>query len=400
MRIHSVDYTEYGGQSYAWTVEELLLIDINLIVGKNATGKSRVLRVINGVARLIEGSLTPATISSGNYRIVLKDDQISKARQEPRRAPKPDMVYLAEIHESKVLRESLEVGGVPKLPRGKTGRGKVFFEKNKEDIDVQIPEGQLAATSRRDLEQHAFFEDLHKWAASVRYYESARTEANAYSAFQGKVSVEAVHSAPLQSQLHLAIKSGQEKFGRDLSSAVISDMRKVGYEIEAFGLMPAQGLAFPAALQADSGTMQTLYVSESGVAKKLAQNEISDGMLRALATLIFLHFIRLQRKGGCFLIDDIGEGLDFDRSTRLIQVVTEHAEKGHIQLVMTTNDRFVMNHVPLDYWSIIQREKGNVRVFNRRNAADRFAEFEEFGFNNFDFFAKQFFSTGVETKDK
>ncbi len=400
MRIHSLDYTEYGGQSYAWTVEDLSLIDINLIVGKNATGKSRVLRVINGMARLIEGSLTPATISSGNYAIVLKEDPIASHRKKIHRAPKPDMVYRAELHESKVLSESLHVGGVPKLTRGKTGRGKVFFEKNDEYIDVQIPEGQLAATSRRDLEQHAFFEDLHTWATSVRYYESARTEANTYSSFIGKVSVEAVHGAPLQSHLHLAIKSGQERFGRDLTSAVISDMRKVGYEIEDFGLMPAQGVAFPTVLQADSGSMQTLYVSESGINKKLLQHEISDGMLRALATLIFLHFIRLQKKGGCFLIDDIGEGLDFDRSNRLIQVVTDEAEKGHIQLVMTTNDRFVMNHVPLDYWSIIQREKGNVRVFNRRNAADRFAEFEEFGFNNFDFFAKQFFSTGVETKDK
>jgi hypothetical protein len=130
----------------------------------------------------------------------------------------------------------------------------------------------------------------------------------------------------------------------------------------------------------------------------LLQGEISDGMMRALSTLIFIHFLRLQKKPGCFLIDDIGEGLDFDRSTRLIATIIELAEKNHLQLVMTTNDRFVMNGVPLQYWSVVEREKGTVKVFNNRNHPERFSEFEEFGFHNFDFFAKQFFSSGVQTK--
>lgn len=187
MRIHSVDYTEYGGQSHAWSIEDLSFIDVNLIVGKNATGKSRVLRVISAAARLIEGTLTPANILTGKYKFVLKDDPIVTDRKRSRGEPKPDVVYSLEIQEGRVLSEVLEIGGVEKLTRAKTGRGKVFFEKNDTYIDVQIPEGQLAATTRRDLEQHSFFEDLHSWAASVRYYETARTEANTYSAFQGSL---------------------------------------------------------------------------------------------------------------------------------------------------------------------------------------------------------------------
>lgn len=389
MHIHSITYTEYGGQSYAWSVDDLSLIEINLVVGKNATGKSRVLRVINGLARLIEGSLPPGGITSGSYKAVLRDTPTTG------RDARPDYVYRVEIHEGKVLRENLEVGGVEKLNRGENGRGKIYFEKNGVFIDVQIPEAQLAAATRRDSQQHGYFEELHDWAKSVRYYESARTESNAYSAFEGKPSLDAFGNLPLQSQLHLAIKIGREKFGRDFLSPVIGDMRRVGYEITDFGLMPAKGIVHPIP---SSGAMQTLYVNEDGIDKKLPQNEISDGMLRALSTLVFLHLIRLKKKPGCFLIDDIGEGLDYDRSTKLIAVVIEHAEKGHLQLVMTTNDRFVMNGVPLKYWCVVQRKKGKVHVYNERNSAERFAEFEEFGFNNFDFFAKQFFAAGVETK--
>lgn len=388
MKLHSLAYMEFGGKSYAWTLDDLSLIEINLIVGKNSTGKSRVLRVINGLARLIDGTLPPGGIVSGSYKAVLKDTPTA------RKDLGPDYVYQIEIHEGKVQREILEVGGIEKLNRGENGRGRVYFEKIRDYIDVQIPEPQLASATRRDSQQHEYFEVLHDWAKSVRYYESARTEVNAFSAFEGKLNADAFGNSPLQSQLHLAVKIGKERFGHDLLSLVISDMRRIGYEITDFGLMPAIGVISPIG---NSSSMQTLYLSENGIDKKLSQNEISDGMLRAFSTLLFLHFIRLQKKQGCFLIDDIGEGLDYDRSTKLIAVVIEQAEKGHLQLVMTTNDRFVMNGVPLKYWSVMQRNNGRVSVYNERNSADRFADFEEFGFNNFDFFAKQFFSAGVAT---
>jgi predicted ATPase len=392
MRLHSIAYTEYEEETYAWQLDELSLIEINLIVGKNATGKSRVLRLVNGLARLIDGSMSPASISSGHYRVVFKDNESSRTE-----SIKPDITYTVEIFQSKVTKEVLKVGGDIRLDRGKGGRGSIFFSKNNAYIDVQVPETNLASSARRDSQQHQFFEFLHEWANSVRYYESARTEVNSFTSFQGKVTSETLKHNPLQTDLQLITKLGKDQYGRDFVSAVIRDMRKIGYAISDFGLMPFTGISNPLPI---AGVPQTIFVLEEGIDKKLPQTELSDGMLRALSTLIFLHFIRLQKQFGCILIDDIGEGLDFDRATKLISVVIEQAEMGHLQLVMTTNDRFVMNQVPLKYWSIMQRKKGKVSVFNKRNAAERFAEFEEFGFNNFDFFAKEFFSNGVAVESE
>ncbi len=92
------------------------------------------------------------------------------------------------------------------------------------------------------------------------------------------------------------------------------------------------------------------------------------------------------------MIDDIGEGLDFDRATKLISIVIRQAEQIYSQFCMTTNDRFVMNKVPLEYWCILEREKGKVKSINPRNSSDTFKDFEEYGFNNFDLFAKGFYS--------
>ncbi|MES1225487.1 MAG: ATP-binding protein, partial [Bacteroidota bacterium] len=59
-------------------------------------------------------------------------------------------------------------------------------------------------------------------------------------------------------------------------------------------------------------------------------------------------------------------------------------------------DRFVMNKVPLKYWSIIQRNLSGSKIFNYKNSKKVFDEFEFTGLNNFDFFSKNFFENGFK----
>ena len=93
----------------------------------------------------------------------------------------------------------------------------------------------------------------------------------------------------------------------------------------------------------------------------------------------------------CFLIDDIGEGLDYERASNLIKLVIEKAKSNNIQIIMSTNDRFVMNNVPLEYWAIINREGAKVKIFNRNNSNEMFEDFKYTGLNNFDLFSSDFY---------
>jgi hypothetical protein len=52
---------------------------------------------------------------------------------------------------------------------------------------------------------------------------------------------------------------------------------------------------------------------------------------------------------------------------------------------MSTNDRFVMNNVPLEYWSIMQRYPNESKIYNYRNSRKQFEDFELTGLSNFDF---------------
>ncbi len=94
------------------------------------------------------------------------------------------------------------------------------------------------------------------------------------------------------------------------------------------------------------------------------------------------------------LIDDIGEGLDFSRAQAFISLLIERAKGNKLQMIMTTNDRFIMNGVPLCYWGIVRRHANKVHVLNERNSREIFDDFSSLGLNNFDFFSTNFFEEG------
>jgi ABC-type antimicrobial peptide transport system ATPase subunit len=126
---------------------------------------------------------------------------------------------------------------------------------------------------------------------------------------------------------------------------------------------------------------------------------MSQGMFRALSIIIHLTYHSMMKTPATILIDDIGEGLDYDRSTKLINLLIELAEKNdNIQLIMSTNDRYVMNKVPFKYWQLIDRKGGECKVYNYQNSKEIFEEFKRTGLNNFDFLATDFINAEREQK--
>ena len=122
-------------------------------------------------------------------------------------------------------------------------------------------------------------------------------------------------------------------------------------------------------------------------------------MFRALSLIIQITYLEfnLNSNSTCILIDDIGEGLDFERSTKLIKYLVKKAEelKGRVQLVMSTNDRFVMNSVPLKYWTVIDKENGKMKFYTQKSHPEIFEDFEDIGLNNFDFFSGEYFKQKI-----
>jgi AAA15 family ATPase/GTPase len=168
-------------------------------------------------------------------------------------------------------------------------------------------------------------------------------------------------------------------------------MKKIGYDLSNIGTktpsFPSNSSSF-----ADPNLLgQYLYVQEKNLNYYTEQSEISQGMFRVLSLLIQVNYSLLSDQPSCIIIDDIGEGLDFQRSSAIIKLLIEKAKTGLIQLIMTTNDENIMNGVPLEYWSVIERQPGVAKLHNYSNSPEQFEQFKHIGLNNFDFFASEFY---------
>ena len=178
------------------------------------------------------------------------------------------------------------------------------------------------------------------------------------------------------------------QYGEAFDKAVIRDMGQLGYNLTEVGMDDMR--QFPLQLNLPEPIFG-MFVREKDRDAKLPQMYMSQGMFRALALVIHINVASFGGQRTLVLVDDIGEGLDFERSASLIDVLTRHTKASGLQIIMTTNDRFVMNRVPLEYWSLLRRTGSTVHAYTERNSPNEFTEFKYMGLSNFDFFTSETF---------
>lgn len=377
MLLKSITYKEYEKDPRQWILNKFDLNQINLIVGKNASGKTRTMNVISGLARII--SEPKLTINNGYY-LACFENGIGKIEYEIR------------LKNGAVTKEKLTIDGEPYLDRSMHGKGKMKNVLVNKMLEFKIPSDELAIT-RRDSVQYPFLEKLFNWGEQLRHFR--------FNTKLGKDSLAIINSAlkPIDYNLKETdrlielFRNGERELGQAFKQAIISDFNRVGYNITDVKTDELTSVRIETNL---ADKVIGIVVQESDREGYTDQNAMSMGMYRALSIIIHFNYYQLKKKSGTVLIDDIGEGLDFERSTNLIQLLIEKAPLSNIQLIMSSNDRFVMNNTDLEYWHLINRNGSIVNLLNHINSAKIFDEFSFTGLSNFDFFSSDFFKEGFE----
>ena len=380
MMLQKFNYSEFTDKPNSWSIDGLLLENINLLVGKNATGKTNTLTKITWLGNMLAG-IQPQLLNSGNYNVEFTHDNATYQ-------------YKLFLLLQKVEYEELIINGEQKFERGHDGKGQIFATQFKDKMKFQLSPNQLVVTSKRDAIQHPFLEELARWAEGQRMY--------AFSSNMGKDTILLandmnninVDPRDMNSVIGLYLK-GEREFPQDFRKRIINSMNSIGYELSNIGVSSDPN-SLP--LMPHTGNINglVLYVGEKDSNTAILQPYMSQGMFRALSLIIQTTYNTLKNLSTTVLIDDIGEGLDFERSTKVINFVSQIAKEGKGQIIMSTNDRFVMNNVHLKYWHIIQRQGGKCKIYNYHNAKEIFEEFKYTGLNNFDFLATDFINTKLE----
>jgi len=373
MILKKFEYSEYPNTPNSWSLKEFELGNINLFVGKNATGKTNTLTKIAWLGNMLAGK-RPQLLDSGNYDVEFVHDDKT-------------YLYKLNLQSNKVKYEELIEDGEQKFKREEDGTGKISaIQFPNEKMDFQLQMTQLVVTSKRDAYQHPFLEELSKWAWGQRVY--AFGGAMGHQTFFVKNEETEVYVDPADVNGVVGLyMGGRLDPKRNFKKRIIDYMNRIGFELDDIDVSPV--IVQLNSVNATSG--YELYIREKNSSAIITQLRMSQGMFRALSLIIHIVFNTMMELSTTILIDDIGEGLDFDRSTKLIDLLIELAtDNKYIQLIMSTNDRFVMNKVPLEYWQLIDREGGTCKVYNYKKYKNIFEEFRYTGLNNFDFLATDF----------
>jgi energy-coupling factor transporter ATP-binding protein EcfA2 len=349
-------------------------------VGKNASGKTRLITALDSIMRMIQGT---QSLQIGEWGLVFEDDGAATIH------------YTLTIGARGVIAENFTVNDEQKLQRAENGVGIIYAEQLQQTMTFQVPEHELASRLRRDDIQHPFLKPLHGWAVTSRTLffadmgKNILTSAEQIRAYKQAYTRLETNTFVQGNDVHSTFEHGKTKLGQQFVTKILQDMQQLRYDIKKIELAP--------------NVRSTAVLSKPYIGLRVTgadnhtaeQLELSQGMYRALAVLIFLNYAQVSIAPACLLIDDIGEGLDFERSTALIALIIQKAQTLKTQVIMTTNDRFVMNGVPLEYWSVIERQGNTSVLYNAENAKQAFEDFETLGLNNFDFFTGTFYKQSL-----
>lgn len=356
MRLKSLDYKENFNREglNSWELEKLTLGQHNLIIGKNATGKSRIINVIHNLARMIK---SPIVILDGEWSASFVDEL--------------NQVFHFSIvwKNGKILSEKILINNEPKLIRDSTVI-KIFSETTCEWQEISPPNDRLVLHVRRDKTEFPFLENLFFWANGVRSFSFANTSPNLIEIPGNPFHLESLNTVP----------SALEKLSNSQLSKVLKQLKTVGYDLETASTGLYEGLP---------PTTKIIFFKERGITNPLKQFEISQGMFRAFSILVIIEFLRADGGVGSILVDDFGEGLDFERSKKLAEVVFG-ARTSNIQFIATSNDSFLTNVIPLNDLTICYRTQQTVKCLNYANSKEKFDAWQQLGLNNFDLFSSNY----------
>ncbi len=377
MYLTNFSFRENAGQKIEWLIDKVSLSKINLIVGKNSSGKTRTLNAMSDLVSMLRGKGTSATGPVSYELLFTNNNSVMKY----------ELAYDPEtIHMERLMVEDELV-----LERTDAGKGRIKYESTPGSIflEFEIPHDQLACFAKRDRLQHPFIEVIHEWAMGLRRFDFSGDLGKSRYALKSAFEAKEVDWTITNNTLVPVVTVALDLYPQ-FHDQVIADMQRIGYDLEDFGI-----IHFTERFGSTGHDRFAVYTTETGLEKQVTQRDMSQGMFRAFSVLAQLNYYIYCSHTGMVIIDDIGEGLDFSRAKQLVQLLISKAEESGIQLIMSTNDSFIMNAVDIQNWAVLMREGNKISLFNYENSREIFEEFKFTGLNNFDFYASEFFRSGL-----
>lgn len=350
--------------SYKTTGWELLglnaLKPTNLLVGNNASGKTRTISALQNVTNFLQMKSTAFADAEFKTKLTFTNPRVQDW----------EMVYSFETHSGKIVSEQLKVNGKTFISRD-SGNA-VFMGQT-----INPPVDKLVVQVRRDREAYPEVEALMEWAEGVVFVSCSNI--NPLTVILGN-AMSVVNPLPFSALVDSLTKNDKKR--------VVEAAGKLGYDVKDITTIKA------------NNEMRFVAVSERYLKSNVMDFQLSSGMMRVLYILCFLEYIKHGAKHSLLLIDDLGEGLDYNKASLLGRRVFEECEAEHLQMIASSNDAFMMDVVDISKWQIVRRKNSRLSILNQTGVPGLFEAFRMTGLSNFDFFSSDFIDNYLDRTAK
>lgn len=348
MRLVSFGYKEAG-----WELRDLSTLNtINLLVGRNATGKTRTIKALGNITSFLQMRTTATWSPVFETALSFASDNDADWKMD----------YSFKVNNGLIEKESLIVNGNQIIKRTK------ISTRYKSQV-INPPADKLVVQVRRDMEQYPEIESLMNWAEGV-----VSISCSDISPYSDRVA--GISSNPF------TFSELVEKLSDSEKQNVIVLASNLGYRISNIKMIEASGI-------------KLVKLRESSVSGEMIDAQLSSGMLRTLYLLCFVSIVKQYRQVSMLLIDDMSEGLDYRRSVDLGKIIFDYCAENGMQIIASSNDSFLMDVVDISNWQVLRREGGKVSSVNQSNSPDLFRKFRMTGLSNFDFFSSDFIDSYI-----
>ena len=352
MILSSFKYKEKG-----WELTELSpLQSVNLLVARNATGKTRTIRALQNVTSFMQ--MKEVFMGTRTFETTLKFENVRNLDGK--------MDYSFRINNGVVEKEELFVNGKMLIKRTKAT---AKYENQK----INPPSEKLVVQIRRDKELYPEIELLMLWAEGV--ISVSCSDINPFTILSIGKFINPYNFSELVDAL-----------SPDEMKKVLATAKELGYSIASIKTIEA------------TKDVRLVQLKERSISNEMVDMQLSSGMLRTLYLLCFVSVIKHNKKLSMLLIDDMGEGLDYRRSIDLGKVIFEDCQQSGLQLVVSSNDAFLMDVVDISNWQILRRKGNKVSSINQAMNPDMFRKFRMTGLSNFDLFSSDFIESYLNQK--
>lgn len=349
----------FSFKGQGWELSKLAPLGIvNLLVGRNATGKTRTIKALQNVVTFMQ--MKKMLMGSNDFSTELEFIEPLKGNLS--------IKYAFQVRDGIIEKESLIVNGEVFINRTNSS---TFYRGNA----INPPVDKLVVQIRRDKELYPEIERLMSWVEGVVCL--LCSDINSISV---ATSPDLFGTPVLFSQMIDAFSQAEKK-------EILRQAKVLGYELTSMTPVSINGI-------------NIVMVKEKPVKSIYGDFQMSSGMLRVIYLLCFLHYIKKNDKLSMLLVDDLGESLDYGRSVRLGKMVFDACETDGLQLIASSNDAFLMDVVDITHWQVLRRTASKVTTLNASNHKDLFDGFRLTGLSNFDLFSSDFIDNYLKHEGK